>query len=408
MNLKLVSLYNFFGKKQQAIIDEDLVFIDEINNYLLDEDLYICEEGLEPLFEIILIGSDGIESLFLKRLKDFDEPLVLLATAHNNSLSAALEIKTYLENQHKLCFLLTGDEKHIASMIRHIATIIHATKKLKKSRLGVIGGPFKGLIAPPIKPENIKKYFKMEVVKITAKEFDELYQKAKEETLAFNEVPREQELFNCADNPEALSKALLVYVALKKLVEKYQLHGLTIRSSRLIKKTKTTACLALALLNEEGISASGEGDLASLMTMHLVNTLTGRTSFLANPSKIDYEEHTLLLANSSVPFNMVSSYKLRPYFANGSGLSIKGELLEGHVSILKIAPDFSLENSLCLPGTIKENVSLPSHNQTQVLLSLSEESLMDLLKTSFGGQVVVAYGEVYQDFFPVLSLLRRE
>ena len=64
MNLNLVPLYNFLEKNKQVIIEEDLAFIDEINNYLMDEDLYICENAFDPLFDIILIGTGGVESRF--------------------------------------------------------------------------------------------------------------------------------------------------------------------------------------------------------------------------------------------------------------------------------------------------------------------------------------------------------
>ena len=36
-----------------------------------------------------------------------------------------------------------------------------------------------------------------------------------------------------------------------------------------------------------------------------------------------------------------------------------------------------------------------------------KDGLLELLKASFGNQLVVSYGDVYQDFFPLLSLLRR-
>ena len=81
------------------------------------------------MFDVVLIGSGGTEGLFLKRLETLNEPLVILSTSKNNSLPAALEIKTYLENHNKLCFLLSGEEKHIASMLKHIATIISAYRK---------------------------------------------------------------------------------------------------------------------------------------------------------------------------------------------------------------------------------------------------------------------------------------
>ena len=139
MYLNLIPLYSILSKDNQKVINEDLLFIDEINNFLMDEDLVIMKDAKESLFDIVLIGSGGTEQLFLKRLESLKEPLVILSTSRNNSLPAALEIKTYLENKNKLCFLLSGEEKHIASMLKHIATIIAAYNSLKDNKLGVIG-----------------------------------------------------------------------------------------------------------------------------------------------------------------------------------------------------------------------------------------------------------------------------
>lgn len=408
MNLNLVPIYSLFDGKNQKSKNDDLAFVDEINNYLMEEDLLILENAKDSLFDIILIGSGGTESIFLKRLSTFKEPIVILSTSRNNSLPASLEIKTYLETHNKLCFLLTGDEKHIANMLKHISTIINAYKNLAANRLGVIGGASSWLIATPIEPKKIKKNFNFDIVKITSKEFDECIKATEEEMLDIQDVAHAQDLINQALDQEVLHDALIIYVALKKLVDKYQLNGLTIRCFDLIKKRHNTACLALALLNEEGITAGCEGDIASLITMHIANALTGRSSFMANPCKFNYEDHTILLAHCTVPLNMVVSYKLTTHFESGLGIGIKGELPEGHVSLLKIAPDYNLENSLCAPATIKENLSLEGHCRTQISVSLNDDSLLDLLKASFGNHIIVAYGEVYQDFYPLLSLLRRE
>ena len=127
MNINLIPLYSFLSKKEDNLIKEDLLFVDEINNYLMNDDLLILENAKDAVFNIVLIGSGGTENLFLKRLNELPEPLVILSTSRNNSLPASLEIKTYLENHNKLCFLLVGDENHIANMIKHIATIINTT-----------------------------------------------------------------------------------------------------------------------------------------------------------------------------------------------------------------------------------------------------------------------------------------
>ena len=407
MYLNLVPLYSFLHKNNQKIINDDLLFIDEINNFLVDEDLVIVEKAKESLFDIILIGSGGTESIFLKNLEKYQEPIVILSTSRNNSLPAALEIKTYLENKNKLCFLLSGEEKHIASMLKHIATIIAAYHSLKDNKLGVVGGASSWLIASPIDVKSIYTNFKINVVKIKMSELDELITETENEMLDQKDVPHANELINKYKDKEVIHQALVIYVALKKLVRKYELKGLTIKCFDLLKKYKNTACLALALLNEEGITAGCEGDIFSLLTMHVVQALTDRSAFMANPSKFNYEDHSILLAHCTVPLNMTSSYSLTTHFESGLGIGVRGEMPEGRVTICKIAPDYTLDNCVCLPASIKENPNLEGYCRTQIVVSLDEDGLLELLKSSFGNHLIVSYGEVYQDFFPLLSLLRR-
>ena len=407
MNLNLVPLYSFLHKSNKKVINDDLLFIDEINNFLVDEDLVIMENAKEPLFDIILIGSGGTEGLFLKNLDNYKEPLVILSTSRNNSLPAALEIKTYLENKNKLCFLLSGEETHIASMLKHIATIIAAYNSLKDNKLGVIGGASSWLISSPIEPKIIYQNYKMNVIKIKMTELYDLIDELEKEMLDQKEIPHSNELINKYQDKEVIHQALVIYVALKRLVKKYDLKGLTIRCFDLLKKYKNTACLALALLNEEGITAGCEGDIFALLTMHVVQALTGRSAFMANPSKFNYEDNSLLLAHCTVPLNMTSSYSLTTHFESGLGIGVRGEMPEGRITVCKIAPDYSLENCVCLPANIKECPNLEGYCRTQITVSLNEDGLLELLKASFGNHLIVSYGDVYQDFFPLLSLLRR-
>lgn len=407
MKLNLVPLYSPIHKNSQNIIKEDLLFIDEINNFLVDEDLVIIENAKDALFNVILIGSGGTEALFLKHLSQEQEPYVILSTSRNNSLPAALEIKTYLENHNKLCFLLSGEENHIASMLKHIATIISAYHNLKDNNLGVIGGASSWLISSPIEPKVIYQNYKINVVKIKMNELYDLIDELENEMLDQSEIPHANELINKYQDKEVIHQALVIYVAIKRLVKKYDLKGVSIRCFDLLKKYKNTACLALALLNEEGITAGCEGDIFALITMHVVRALTGRSAFMANPSKFDYEDHSLLLAHCTVPLNMTSSYSLTTHFESGLGIGVRGEMPEGRITLCKIAPDYTLDNCVCLSANIKDNPNLEGYCRTQITISLNEEGVLELLKASFGNHLIVSYGDVYQDFFPLLSLLRR-
>lgn len=88
-------------------------------------------------------------------------------------------------------------------------------------------------------------------------------------------------------SPEDMIKAMRLYRAIKRIVEEERLSAITLSCFRLIDQTGTTGCLALALLNDEGIIAGCEGDLQSVFTMLAVKVLTGKNSFMANPSMIN-------------------------------------------------------------------------------------------------------------------------
>ena len=87
--------------------------------------------------------------------------------------------------------------------------------------------------------------------------------------------------------PEDLLKAMRLYQAVKIICEKKKLDAVTLSCFSLIEKLGTTGCLALALLNDEGIPAGCEGDLQSIFTLLIAKTLTGQAGFMANPAFIN-------------------------------------------------------------------------------------------------------------------------
>lgn len=102
-------------------------------------------------------------------------------------------------------------------------------------------------------------------------------------------------LKNNGYKPEEVEKALQVYGALKRLIKKYNLQGVTVKCFDLLKLIYTTGCLALAILNAEGIPAACEGDQKSLISMIVLRTLTGQSGFMANPCCMDPDKKEIIL-----------------------------------------------------------------------------------------------------------------
>lgn len=402
MEINVLRLRTVLDDRESELIRENTNFLEEINNELIDDDLLLKENSKAAICTVVFVETGGSEPLFLKHFDELkDGPVVLISNGKNNSLPASFEIKTFCSMNKVPAFILTGTESQIANIIKHYARVIHAKNILNNSNLAVIGEPSDWLIASKVDYNLIKEKFNINMVKIGMEElFNEINKKK------YGKVPHFESLKKKFKDKDVLEGALHIYGALKRLIEKYKLDGLTIRCFDLLGKYKNTACLALALLNEEGITCACEGDVPSLLTMHMLRALTGRPSFQANPSTLDQINKTVMFAHCTLPLNMVSKYELLTHFESNLGIGIKGQMPLGEVSICKlfISPKGSLETSISMTGTIKENLSLPGYCRTQILVELSDYDIINLLKEDFGNHVIISYADVSDDFYSLLSI----
>ena len=74
-------------------------------------------------------------------------------------------------------------------------------------------------------------------------------------------------------------QALEIYGAFRRLVERYQLAGVSVRCFDLLTLVKNTGCLGLALLNANGIFGGCEADLPTLISMSILGTVSGQHAF---------------------------------------------------------------------------------------------------------------------------------
>lgn len=401
MEINLIRLRTVLDDRENTIVKENNAFLDEINNELFEDDLTLVENLKTPKFSVFFIETGGTENKFLNLFPSIDDTVILLSNGKNNSLAACFEIKTYC-NTHKVpALIITGSEKYCATLIAKFARVAFAKKKFEGSRLGIIGKPSDWLIASQVSVEDAKKIFNIDLIDI---DMEVLFEEVDKRT--YGCVPHLENIKAKYKDSEVLEESLHIYGALKRIIDTYQLNGLTIRCFDLLGKYKNTACLALALLNEEGITCACEGDVPTLLTMHLIRCLTDNGAFQANPSKMDQENKTMLFSHCTLPLNMVSKYELMTHFESNLGVAIKGELALGEISICKlfINEEHNLENSVAIRATIKENNSLPGYCRTQITAQFDEYGFVNFLKEDFGNHVVIAYNDICDDFYALLAV----
>ena len=129
--------------------------------------------------------------------------------------------------------------------------------------------------------------------------------------------------------PEDLIKSMRLYRAIKKVCQEENLEALTLSCFKLIEQIDTTGCVALSLLNDDGIIAGCEGDLQSVFTLLAVKALTGKDGFMANPSMINSRTNELILAHCTVGLKQTERYIIRNHFETEKELPYKGYFRRG-------------------------------------------------------------------------------
>ncbi|MCF0111828.1 MAG: hypothetical protein HUJ58_07995 [Erysipelotrichaceae bacterium] len=307
----------------------------------------VAEQGLSVYF----VGSGGAEMSFQATYQKLKEPYILIAHQYYNSFAAAMEIMGFLQEHNLRGEIVWGDFKEIAENLKIKMAVAETKKKLSHSRLGCFGAPG-GLIASDVDFETFKRKTGCEIVLYPLDELVEECKKGgypenkwtkqlKERGYVNDRASDAKKLYVGKRFTEEMDKALNIYGALKRLIEKYHLDGVTVRCFDLLGLLHTTGCMALAILNAEGIPAACEGDQKTLVSMYVLATLTGQSSFMVNPSGLDPRNNEIIFSHCTLPMDMPDSYELATHFESGIGIALTSDFKPQEMTIFKTNGDLS-------------------------------------------------------------------
>lgn len=347
--------------------------------------------------ELIYVRTGGTENAFKAVFPQLAGPVRLLTSGASNSLAASMEILSFLRQQGREGEILHGSAAYIAERIAALSRAARARRRLQGSRAGVIGRPSDWLIASDPDREAVRDRLGIELVDIPMEEL------VTEIRLGLCEAPSGVPLKGVRHsvNPKVTQKtfdgALDIYGAVKRLIDRYDLSAVTVRCFDLLSAVGNTGCLALALLNSEGVPSGCEGDIPTMLTMCVANALFDVPGFMANPSRMDPSTGEMVFAHCTVPFSMLRDYSYDTHFESGIGVAVKGELPEGPVTLFKMSP--GLDRCFAAEAGLIKNLSEKHLCRTQVLLRLDDRTLCRdyFLKDPIGNHHVIVPGRHAQE-----------
>ena len=353
------------------------------------------DEPLDPTRpHVVVVATGGTERavLDLVRRRHADvpwEPVVLLAHPLHNSLPASIEslARLRIEGIRGRIVQATDRAADAAALADAIADL-HALFAMRGSRLGLVGEPSEWLVASVPDRERLRERWGIALVDV---DIGDTIGRTRGLDAAEAQPVAVRFTTKGAPTEETVAAAAL-HPALVATIEETGVDAVAVRCFDFITELSTSGCVALAELNDTGVVAGCEGDVASTVAMMFVRALVDQPSWIANPALIDTATNSLLLAHCTVAPSMVDDMELHTHFESGLGIGLRGTFAPGPVTLLRLGGP-SLERHWFAEAEIVATGASPDLCRTQVTLHVDDERPVGrLLDDPLGNHLVMVHG----------------
>ena len=263
-----------------------------------------------------------------------------------------------------------ADDKRFKKRLSVTVKALQAIKKLKNSRVALIGGFAPGFYDLYFDERSV--YSKLDGIYINRlHEYDEIIKRAekitdndmKAQMAEFDKVPNadmspfadvlKKSGLKMANNSFALRPfSVKMYLAYKQFVEEYGYDAIAISCwPKFQDDYKYSVCSTIGMLNDDKIVAACEGDLMSAISMVALQEMSGDSTTLMDFSAFDEKDDSILLWHcgpSSKRFCEKNGYKISHNFSGmahdeglvcGTGIVRDMEFDPGKASVFRFSGD---------------------------------------------------------------------
>jgi L-fucose isomerase-like protein len=328
--------------------------------------------------DVIWFLSGGSEQSAIKTMLP-GKFYLLLADFQNNAYAAATEVKAWAGSVQLPVQLVSLNEAQKENLLRSFHTICAAYRSLQGKQAGLIGNVSHWLVASAFPLSLAKERFGINIIHFLWGKLPDY--------LSFDPDADFLEVFKNNGNTLLVNEAR-VYGFLQTLIKQNQLSGFTLECFDMVNDRNVTACLALALLNSEGIVAGCEGDLVSLSGMMLVQALTGTIPWMANIASIN--ENNVLYAHCTAPLNLLAGFDTPTHFETDKSAAVRGTVNMDEVTVFRL--NQHLNKAFISEGRI---VSQPRHDfacRTQTVIAMPQPATEKLRNKPLGNHHLIIPG----------------
>ena len=189
-----------------------------------------------------------------------------------------------------------------------------------------------------------------------------------------------------------------IYLALKKLLEKYNANALTVECPA-IPAIEYVPCMAFSLLIDDGIPSGCEGDLPALFTMTVLMAISGKGALMGNLNENvthwDIEKGIITINHDVIPPSYacpMCRIKVKDYHGMKVGATLYSDLIEG-APVTVAGIHWNMNKIWATEGEIawtKDTV------HCRIAIGVKVKDSKTISRMGFGHHIVLVYGR-YKD-----------
>ena len=331
----------------------------------------------------------------------FDEPVekTIRSIVSRNALPAVMDCWAHLKNRQ-----VQVERVYDAASLQEQLQLLDVLEKITKTRLMIVGYTQQWVVSTSVDERRLEDRLGIASVHIGLEElFAEYAEVPRDETVKAFASEYLAAAAACTDPAVVqVEDAYRLYLALKRLMERYRANALTISCFSLVKQLKVTSCLALSLLNDEpGIVAACEGDIDAAVSMIVGKAVAGKPVFMGNP--VYHIDDVVDLVHCTAPRKLTcdvpTRFTVRSHHETGLSVAQRIEVdSPGTATLFRIGNEFS-EATLFSA----EFIDNPDEDTCRTQFRFRIDSTQKRLEQSLGCHHMVLFGDYVEPLRKVLA-----
>ena len=401
-------------------IKDDLVKIQENVDFKLEileitkiktiNDIYEIEDELKKVDVILIYPASGSKEL-LNKLCEYGKWILFFIRHKSGPIYLWYEIihpillrertDRYMNPRVSIDDIIIDDTEELTWKLR----ALYGLKNTIGSRIIAVGGPAGWGIGRVYGPKLAKEIWKFDIITITYSELSERLKKAKNDSKLVERARIEAKKYlnekgvELKTKMEFVTNAFILYYVFKDLLKEHDAYHITINEcmGTIMPIARTTACLALSLLNDEGYIAFCESDLVVIPSGVLLHYISGLPVFLNDPTTPHHGIVTL--AHCTAPRRMDGISRepadIVTHFESDYGAAPK-VYMKKNQTVTVIDPDFEGKLWLGFRGKIIDSPNFDiCRSQIDVEIDGDWKLLLEKMR---GFHWMLCYGDYLKEF----------